>query len=351
MCYECSLASVVPAAHDDTAGLLGDSRLRFGLILRRFSRRCLMLTAFAVAGSAYFTAAHAEAPHRHAVRLNHSRPMVHATLHLHRATQRRHRRVPVSRSGPVHLVRQRAVVVHKDKVALANTAWDKPYVSPVVLHALERAASATGVDPDLLAAIAWRESRFDPNARNSRSSATGLLQFTNETWLRAVLEFGSYHEAAVFAAAIHKDKAGRFSVPDRHVRAAIMALRGDPALSANLAAESIAQQRVLLQTQLNRPVTPTDLYLLHVLGSQGAAHFIQIVATTPTASSLQVANAHIMQNAGLLPRDGRPLTAVDTYDAITVMLQAQHDNLAPIRAAEIVETASATEGLTAQTLP
>lgn len=348
MSQECSLAPLVAAAHENAAASLKERGLRFAFSMRRFGRRCLMLTAVAAASSAYFPAAQARGPHRHAAHLGYSRVMGHTGLHLHRVAHRQHRRSVVSRPGIVRPVMQSVAIVHKDKVPLANTAWDKPHVSPVVLHALERAASATGVDPDLLAAIAWRESRFDPHARNQHSSAAGLLQFTDETWLRAVLEFGPYHEAAVFAAAIHKDKAGHFSVPDRQARAAIMALRGDPVLSANLAAESIVQQRTLLQKQLNRAVTPTDLYLLHVLGSQGAARFIQVVATTPTASSLQVANAHIMRNAGLLPRDGRPLTAADTYDAIATMLQAQHDNLAPIRAAEIVETASAPERVTAE---
>ena len=49
-----------------------------------------------------------------------------------------------------------------------------------VASAIRAAAAQSGVDPHLLTALAWRESRFDPKARNRWSSATGLLQFTSE---------------------------------------------------------------------------------------------------------------------------------------------------------------------------
>jgi soluble lytic murein transglycosylase-like protein len=44
-----------------------------------------------------------------------------------------------------------------------------------LVPAIGRAARATGVDPVLLVALAWQESRFDVRARNPRSSARGLM--------------------------------------------------------------------------------------------------------------------------------------------------------------------------------
>ena len=60
------------------------------------------------------------------------------------------------------------------------TAQPSPY------QAIRQAASETGTDFDYLWRTAKRESGLDPSARASTSSATGLFQFTNQTWLSMV---------------------------------------------------------------------------------------------------------------------------------------------------------------------
>ena len=55
-----------------------------------------------------------------------------------------------------------------------------------VRAAISRAAQATGVDFGYLLAQARLESGLNPNARARTSSATGLYQFTNSTWLRTL---------------------------------------------------------------------------------------------------------------------------------------------------------------------
>jgi soluble lytic murein transglycosylase-like protein len=71
-----------------------------------------------------------------------------------------------------------------------------------ILLALQRAEAATGANPALLLAIARRESGFDPAARNHRSSARGLMQFTSATWLEVVRDFGQRHGLAQHAVAL-----------------------------------------------------------------------------------------------------------------------------------------------------
>ena len=227
----------------------------------------------------------------------------------------------------------KADVVHRDAVPLANTTWDNPEVPPAVLDAIQAAARESGVDPHLLAAIAWRESRFDPNARSQQSSAKGLLQFTTGTWLQMVRDYGSRHNVADYAAAIHRTRSGDLVVPEQQMRDAILQLRNDPILSAKLAAENMMRQRGLIQTQLKRRMRPADLYLIHVLGPTGAARFLTAVAERPTASSLDVASLTVMRNAGLLAGDGKPLTVANTYAATQKMLKAQHTRSAPMLAA------------------
>lgn len=211
-------------------------------------------------------------------------------------------------------------MMHRDVVPLTNTRWDHPAVSPEVANALQLAAEESGIDQHLLSAIAWRESRFDPNAQSRLSSAGGLLQFTNSTWLQLVRDFGARHGAGNYSAEIRKDQSGALDAPDKDARAAILQLRSDPVLSTRLAADGISQQRIRLGDQLGRSATPADLYLLHVLGPTGAHRFLTAVAQRPSASSLDVAGFRVLRNAGLLAQDGRPLTVRNTYLAVGTML-------------------------------
>ncbi|MGI4808491.1 MAG: transglycosylase SLT domain-containing protein [Janthinobacterium lividum] len=212
---------------------------------------------------------------------------------------------------------------------LANTVWDNPKMPVAVASAILAAASETGVDPHLLAALAWRESRFNPTARNRLSSAAGLLQFTSGTWLRAVKEFGAQHCPTTYAAEITKGANGALFVRNAHDRAAIMQLRNDPVCSAALAADTIREQRDVVAKRLRRDVSRADLYLLHVLGPSGAGRFLDALAEHSTASSRSVVSRHILLQAGLLTREGHSLTIGKTYAAVETMLadQRKHSEL------------------------
>lgn len=225
-----------------------------------------------------------------------------------------------SRAAPMRAATHRTMPVHAGVVPLVNTVWDDPALSPPVRRAIRDAARDTNVDPGLLMALAWRESRFDPQAINHQSSATGLLQFTSGTWLQTIREFGAQHGAGGYAAAIRKDQSGELTVRSPRVRTAILKLRSDPVLSTRLAAETLGRQRAAMQVSLGRDVTAADLYLRHVLGPSGAAQFLAAMAERPSASTLQVASSKTLRNAGLLARDGRPMTVASTYAAIQAML-------------------------------
>lgn len=240
-----------------------------------------------------------------------------------------------------------AHAVHRDVVPLANTTWDDPAVPPAILDSIQAAAHESGIDPHLLAALAWRESRFAPDARNRLSSAKGLLQFTSGTWLRVVRDYGSAHDAADYAAAIHTSRSGDLVVSDS-MRSAILQLRDNPDLSAKLAAENMQRGRAVMGAQLGRPVRSADLYLMHVLGPTGALRFLTMLDRQPSASSLKVASFKVMRNAGLLAQDNRPLTVANTYAAAETMLNAQRVHSAPLLAASKSGSASAPAVLPAE---
>jgi hypothetical protein len=59
-----------------------------------------------------------------------------------------------------------------------------------IAGAIRRAAAATGASFDYLLAAAKVESNLDPEARARRSSATGLFQFIEQTWLAMLKSAG-----------------------------------------------------------------------------------------------------------------------------------------------------------------
>jgi Transglycosylase SLT domain len=292
-------------------------------LLHRFGRLSLMLTAVATTSAICMPAAPASAASRHVVHHGHSGPARTASKPSRQIAREQHKRSH-TRAQATRGATRYAGAVHRATVPLANTTWDNPVIPPAIMSAIQTAGQQSGVDPHLLAAIAWRESRFDPNARNRQSSAKGLLQFTTGTWLQVVRDYGAQHNVGKYAAAIQRDRSGALVVPEKGMRAAILRLRNDPVLSAKLAAQNMSQQRSAMQARFGRSATPADLYLLHVLGPTGATRFLTAVAQRPSESSVKAASYDVMRNAGLLARDGRPMTVARTYAAAGAMLDTQH---------------------------
>src|SRR5688500_1485922 len=102
--------------------------------------------------------------------------------------------------------------------------------------AIQQAAATTGVPFNYLVAQAEQESGFKADARASGSSAAGLYQFIESTWLRMVHDHGDKHGIGDAARAITATESG-LRVSDPATRARILALRDDPKLSAAMAAE------------------------------------------------------------------------------------------------------------------
>ncbi|HXZ68979.1 MAG TPA: transglycosylase SLT domain-containing protein [Alphaproteobacteria bacterium] len=143
-----------------------------------------------------------------------------------------------------------------------------------VTQALANASRATGVNFGYLLSTAKRESSLNPDAKSKTSSATGLFQFVEQTWLRALKTHGADHGFAAEAAAIDETPSGKLTVADPAQRQAILALRKDPNAAALMAAEMTRDSKDLLERTLGRSVNDGELYLAHFFGAGGAAKFI-----------------------------------------------------------------------------
>ncbi len=199
--------------------------------------------------------------------------------------------------------------------------------SPAVVRALRDAARATGADPALLLALAWKESRFDPAARNPLSSARGLMQFTEATWLEMVRDLGPRHGLARQAALLCTDhRTGTVSASSPRELARILKLRDNPRLSAAMAAERIARERDGLERALGRPAAPADLYAVHLLGPAGARRFLAELRRAPSRPALEaVRRDGVEANRGvfLARGNGRPLSLAEVHAAMAGAVEEQ----------------------------
>lgn len=156
-------------------------------------------------------------------------------------------------------------------------------VAARVTGAIRAAAAATGAGFEYLLKTAMRESNFDPVVRSPTSSATGLFQFIDQTWLATLKESGPAHGYARYADAIAKTPSGRYVVADPALRRRIMGLRTDPAANAVMAGAFTARNAAELAEGLGRKPTDGELYIAHFLGASGAVRFIKAAATSPGA--------------------------------------------------------------------
>jgi Transglycosylase SLT domain len=183
-----------------------------------------------------------------------------------------------------------------------------------VVAALRNAAAATGSDFHYLLGTAMRESSLKPNAQSASSSATGLFQFIDQTWLGLVKEHGAQHGLGNFAAAITKQSDGRFHA-EPAVKQTILALRKDPEVCALMAGEFAKTTQKALRASLGREVCGGELYAAHFLGADAACKLIKLAGNTPSASAAaQFPQAASANKTVFFHADGTAKTAREVYD-------------------------------------
>ncbi len=209
-----------------------------------------------------------------------------------------------------------------------------------ILLALQRAEAATGANPALLLAIARRESGFDPAARNHRSSARGLMQFTSATWLEVVRDFGQRHGLAQHAVAL--SAAPRGSVPQNaQLVAEVLRLRDDPRIAAVMTAERLETWHKPLEQALGREVTPTDLYFIHLLGPAGARRFLIELARSPGQAAVGVVGRAAKANRSLFVRDRRALSLAEVHRDVAQSLAIGPGDATASDSASVAQVAEA----------
>jgi len=180
--------------------------------------------------------------------------------------------------------------------------------------ALRRAASATGVDFGFLVRTAQRESGFNAGARAGSSSAAGLFQFIEQTWLSTLKRHGAAHGYARYAALIQEGSDGRYSVAGGpEARSAVMNLRYDPQAASVMAAALASDHAAYLRGRMGREPTGGELYAAHFLGPQGSAKLIEAARYAPGAPAASYFPEAAAANRGVFYEHGRPLSIAELY--------------------------------------
>ena len=180
-----------------------------------------------------------------------------------------------------------------------------------VVAAIQHASQRTGVDFNYLLAKAKTESSFNPDAKAKTSSATGLYQFTDKTWLEMVRQHGSECGIGQYADAINGD----CKVSDSATRTQILNLRKDPSISAYMAAQFTKSNQETLEANTDGRVGKTELYLAHFLGAGGATSFLNAFEKNPNQSAANIVPEAAAANENVFySKNGSALSLKQIYD-------------------------------------
>lgn len=184
-----------------------------------------------------------------------------------------------------------------------------------VVSAVQTASARTGVDFSYLMQKASVESGYNTNAKAATSSATGLYQFTDSTWLDMMAQHGEELGMGQYADAISYRANGTPYVADPAMRDKILALRKDPTTSAMMAAELAQDNKATLQQAVGGRIGKTELYLAHFLGAGGASKFLNAMKSNPSQSGASLLPEAAAANTGAFyDANGKALSLSQIYD-------------------------------------
>lgn len=192
-------------------------------------------------------------------------------------------------------------------------------------YVLNSAGDRNGVDFDYLLQTAMRESSLNPQARAQTSSAVGLFQFLEGTWLQVMKEEGPRLGYGQMANSIERTSDGDYVVRDPQIRAEILKLREDPKIAADLAAAFTRINGDYLTGRFGRQPSAGELYIAHFLGAQGAERMFTAGLSNPDQIAANLFPKQAAANRAIFYANGQPRTIREVYR----VLVARHEGGGP----------------------
>jgi hypothetical protein len=200
------------------------------------------------------------------------------------------------------------------------------YGRAAVTGAIRNAAGATGTSFSYLLATAKIESDLDPSLTMKSSSAAGLFQFIDQTWLGTLKQAGPAFGYGDYANAITRTTSGRYVVEDPQMRKAIAQLKSDPTANAVMAGVLTQQNAAALARRIGRAPSDSELYVAHFLGAGGAGKLLELNATDPQTSAAAAFPAAAQANRSIFyDRSGTARSIEGVYGEISRRFKAAGD--------------------------
>ena len=190
-------------------------------------------------------------------------------------------------------------------------------------YVLNNAGDKSGVDFDYLVKTAMRESSLNPDAKAPSSSAVGLFQFLDTTWLQVMKEEGPRLGYQKYADAITQTSDGDYTIKDKKLRAEVLKLREDPQVAADMAAAFTRSNGAYLQSKFGRMPSAGELYIAHFLGPQGAEKLFNAGLDNPDQVAAKLFPSAAKANPQIFYSGDHPRTIREVYKALV----AQHDGI------------------------
>lgn len=193
----------------------------------------------------------------------------------------------------------------------------KPISVPQPLaFAMDTAGAKSDVDFDYLLRTAIRESSLNPEAKARTSSATGLFQFLDSTWLQVMKEEGPRLGYGQYADSIKVDSDGDYYIADKALRQEVLKLREDPQIASDMAAAFTRSNGAYLFEKFGRMPSPGELYIAHFLGAQGAEKLFNAGLKDPDQIAADLFPKQAKANRAIFYEGGEARTIREVYRAL-----------------------------------
>lgn len=223
--------------------------------------------------------------------------------------------------------------------------------SAAVTGAIQQAAQATGASFNYLLATAQVESGLNPQAGAATSSARGLFQFIETTWLATIKQAGAALGLGRYADAITQTASGNYEVRDPGMRSEILKLRNDPNANALMAGAFTKGNVSALSERLGRAPSEGELYIAHFLGVGGGARLIGLAGSNPSARAADYFPNAAQANPSIFydRASGAPRSLAQVRDILTArydVARSSQDFAAATTPADPAAAVDATSGTT-----
>lgn len=170
-----------------------------------------------------------------------------------------------------------------------------------VINIIKTKAPLFHLDPMLLLAIGNIESGLDPLAKASTSSAAGLFQFIDSTWLNLLLKYGPKWKTTVTG--WNKEM--------------IKNLKFDPVVSTLMMGELVHENKVYLATKMpGYEPTNSMLYLAHFFGPSAALRFLTYLKASPDSPACDMFKSEAKANPSVFYKVPSLRLKPKTYEEI-----------------------------------